>query len=123
VTVMKANAEEATAFTGEPEPGPAAAALVGLGPAQAVVTAGSEGAFLAGRGGVVHVPAIDTDVVDATGAGDAVAAVVAAGLARRGALTPAVAQVAVQVAAGVVAARGAFDGLPARDEAIAMLER
>ncbi len=49
VTVVKANAAEAAALTGNSEPADAAAALVRLGPRQAIVTIGGEGAVLAGR--------------------------------------------------------------------------
>ena len=116
VTVVKANAAEAAALTGEADVGRAAEALVRLGPRQALVTAGDDGAVLAGPEGVVRVPAEDVDVVDTIGAGDAVAGVLAAGLARSGEVTPRFAEVAMRVAARVVAVRGALTGLPAAAE-------
>ena len=88
VTVVKANAAEAAALTGRSAPADAAAALVRLGPRQAIVTIGGEGAVLAEREQVVHVGAEPAHVADATGAGDAVAAVLGAGLARREDVTP-----------------------------------
>jgi fructokinase len=121
VTVVKANAEEASALTGEPEPAAAAEALVRLGPRQALVTCGPAGAMLAGRGGVVRLAAQRANVEDTTGAGDAVAAVLAAGLARSGEVTPALVEVAMRVAAGVVTLRGALGGLPPANEARALL--
>jgi sugar/nucleoside kinase (ribokinase family) len=120
VTVIKANDAEAAALTGETDPRQAAAALIRLGPRQAVVTVGGEGAILASGGESIHVPTERARVVDATGAGDAVAAVLAAGLTRRGAVTPALVKVAMRVAARVVTERGALAGLPTRDEARAM---
>ena len=121
VTVVKANAAEAAALTGNSEPADAAAALVRLGPRQSIVTIGGEGAVLAGREGVVHVGAEAAHVADATGAGDAVAAVLGAGLAHREEVTPRLVTVAMRVAARVVAARGALTGLPTRTEARGML--
>jgi fructokinase len=121
VTVVKANAVEAIALTGERGPYEAAATLVRLGPRQALVTCGGEGAVLSGPGGVVQIPAEHAEVVDATGAGDAVAGVLAAGLARDGEVTPALAAVAMRVAARVVAVRGALTGLPRPAEARALL--
>ncbi len=121
VTVVKANAAEAAVLTGSSEPIAAAAALVRLGPRQAIVTIGGEGAVLAGREEVVRVGAEPAHVADATGAGDAVAAVLGAGLARRDEVTPALVTVAMRVAARVVAVRGALTGLPTRTEARGLL--
>jgi ribokinase len=70
---------------------------------------------------VVQIPAEHAEVVDATGAGDAVAGVLAAGLARDAEVTPALAAVAMRVAARVVAVRGALTGLPRPAEARALL--
>ena len=121
VTVVKANADEAIALTGESDPADAAAALVRNGPRQAVVTLGADGALLAGRQGLERIPAERAQATDATGAGDAVAAVLAAGLARHQEVTAALVGVAMRVAARVVAERGALAGLPPADEARAML--
>jgi len=86
------------------------------------VTLGAEGAVLAGRAGVLHVPAEPAEVADATGAGDAVTAVLCAGLARAGEVEPALVRVAMRVAARVVARRGARAGLPPPEEARALLD-
>jgi fructokinase len=123
VTVVKSNAPEARALTGERDPASAATALVRLGPRQALVTCGGDGAVLAGREGRIHIAAERAEVADATGAGDAVAAVLAAGLAGSGEVTPALIEVAMCVAARVVAARGALTGLPPPAEARTMLSR
>jgi fructokinase len=122
VTVVKSNAAEAMALTGEGDPGEAAAALLRLGPRQALVTRGAEGAMLAGPEGVLHIAAERGNIVDATGAGDAVAAVLAAGLTRSSAVTPTLVEAAMLVAARVVAVRGALAGLPQASEAGALLD-
>ncbi len=121
VTIVKANAAEAAALTDEADVESAATALVRLGPRQALVTAGGGGAVLAGPEGVVRIPAEPVDVLDTTGAGDAVAGVLAAGLAQSTEVTPGLAQVAIRVAARVVAVRGALTGLPAASEARGLL--
>jgi sugar/nucleoside kinase (ribokinase family) len=56
-------------------------------------------------------------VVDATGAGDAVAAVIAAALTRSAPVSAGTVREAMRVAAGVVAARGALTGFPRNAEA------
>jgi fructokinase len=122
VTVVKSNAVEAMALTDEGDADRAATALIRLGPRQALVTRGGEGAVLAGSEGILHVAAQRADVVDTTGAGDAVAAVLAAGLTRGSAVTPTLVEVAMRVAARVVAMRGALAGLPSPTEASGLLE-
>jgi fructokinase len=122
VTVVKANVAEAVALTGREDPSEAAAELVRLGPRQAIVTRGREGAVLADRDGVAEIAARRAEVLDATGAGDAVAAVLAAGLARVPEVTPSLVEVAMEVAACVVAVRGALTGLPPAAEARALFE-
>jgi ribokinase len=122
VTVVKSNAAEAMALAEAGDPGEAAAALLRLGPRQALVTCGAGGAVLAGPEGVLHIAAERANVVDATGAGDAVAAVLAAGLTRSSDVTPALVEAAMLVAARVVAVRGALAGLPPAPEAGALLD-
>jgi fructokinase len=121
VTVVKANAAEAAALTGETDPAAAAAALTALGPRQALVTAGGAGSALAGPQGVTRMEAEEVEVLDTTGAGDAVSAVVAAGLAREREVTLRLAELTMRVAARVVGARGALTGLPAAAEARELL--
>jgi fructokinase len=124
VTVVKTNAIEALTLTETSDPGKAARALRSLGARGAIVTIGAGGAILA-RNGIPPelVPARAKRVVDATGAGDAVAAVVAAALARGGELTAEVVGVAMEAAARVVGSRGALTGLPPAAEASTMLGR
>jgi fructokinase len=123
VTVVKANEREAVSLTGRSDPEEAAHGLLALGARSALVTASREGAILAPAAGPAErVPAVAARAVDATGAGDAVAAVVAAALARGGELTSAVVRLAMEVAARVVAERGALVGLPDADEARSLLD-
>jgi len=84
----KPNAPELAAATGRAVDGPesaiaAAEELRTLGFDRVVASLGADGAVLATEDGVVHEPAIETDVVDTVGAGDAllsgVLAAVAAG--------------------------------------------
>ena len=82
--VVKCNAGEAKLLTGERTARDAAAALLSLGPNAAVVTCGVEGVLAATEGATAHEPAAaGIAVVDATGAGDSVAGVLAAALAAR----------------------------------------
>jgi sugar/nucleoside kinase (ribokinase family) len=122
VSVVKANTAEALALTGTGDPVEATIALRSLGADAALVTAGANGAILAREDrSPARVPALPKRVVDATGAGDAVAAVVAATLAHGGELTAAVVGVAMEVAARVVGERGALAGLPDDAEAQRLL--
>jgi len=65
------NEEQARLMTGHDDPEAAAKALLGLGPAAVVVTLGAEGSLLATADGAVRLPALEVEVVDTTGCGDA----------------------------------------------------
>ncbi|HEX7460277.1 MAG TPA: PfkB family carbohydrate kinase, partial [Acidimicrobiales bacterium] len=85
-TVVVCNREEAALLTGEPpgsDPVVLLDRMLALGPEQVVITDGSSGAY--GSDGTVYlvVPVFPDDgpVVDRTGAGDAFAATLVAGLA------------------------------------------
>lgn len=122
-TVVKCNEHEAERLTGRSEPVAAASALRALGPAAVVVTRGRRGALVESADGVERADGVDAGVVDATGAGDSVAGVLAAGLAAGAAadgLLPVV-EVAMQAAAGVVGSWGATAGLPPAADARARL--
>lgn len=69
--LVKANAEEARLMTGERDPDRAAAGLIAAGARHVVITLGADGALL--RGGRLDrdVPGVPAEVVDTTGAGDA----------------------------------------------------
>ena len=88
-----------------------------------VITRGADGALVVAGDRPEAVKGVDAVVVDATGAGDCVAGVIAAGLAAGAEpreLAPAVA-VAMTAAAGVVAVWSATAGLPPAAEARAQL--
>jgi len=68
VTPGKAEAE---AITGEHDPGRAARRMRELGARVAAVTLGDEGCHVAADDFDGHVPAVEVDAVDGTGAGDA----------------------------------------------------
>ena len=110
------NESEAAAVLGRgvaglAEAGAAARDLCGLGARHAVVTAGSQGAALAGPAGDEIVPALSVRSVDSVGAGDAFVA--ALGVALAAGVPPADA-VRAAAAAGATATtrRGTQDALP-----------
>ena len=124
-TLVKANLDEARALSGRERPDDAARGLVAQGARAAVVTLGADGILVVvGDDAPKHVDPVPARVVDATGAGDSVGAVLVAALARTrdvGSLVPAAA-VAARTAAGVTESRGALDGLPPPAEARARLD-
>jgi ribokinase len=99
------------AVAGLADPGAAARELHDFGARHAVVTAGPDGAALAGPAGDELVPGLVVDSVDSVGAGDAFVAALAVALA---AGVPAGAAVRAACAAGATATtrRGTQDGLP-----------
>lgn len=82
--LVKCNAAEALALTGDRDVESAAASLLAAGARHVVVTLGADGALLRGGGFDRDVPAVPATPVDATGAGDAVTGVLLAALARTG---------------------------------------
>lgn len=114
--LVKLSGEEAMALTDASTPAEAARALVRADAGAVVVTLGAEGLLVATAGfpEPVLVSSRPAAAVDATGAGDAVAAVMAAALACTldPEVAPAVVELAAGTARGVVAERGALAGLP-----------
>ncbi|MFT7835278.1 PfkB family carbohydrate kinase [Saccharothrix sp. BKS2] len=102
------NEHEAAALAGSP------GALLDLGPKSAVVTLGARGALVVTPEGVTEVGAPEVSVVDTTGAGDAFAGALAAGLAN-GEPLPVAARFAARVAALSVTAAGAQPSYPTLD--------
>ncbi|MDQ2583038.1 ribokinase [Saccharothrix yanglingensis] len=94
---------------------PSFEALLDLGPRSAVVTLGARGAAVVTREGVVEVAAPPVSAVDTTGAGDAFAGALAAGLAAGSSLVDAAA-FAARVAALSVTSAGAQPSYPTRAE-------
>jgi fructokinase len=82
--LVKCNADEARALTGELEVEAAAASLLAAGAQHVVVTLGADGALLRGGGVDRDVRGVAATPVDTTGAGDAVTGVLLAALARTG---------------------------------------
>ncbi len=119
-STVKLNEVEARALTGRDDLPDAALALAAMGPSRVVVTRGGDGALVLADGAIEAVEGHDAKVVDATGAGDCVAGVIAAGLRRELPLA-AVVRVAMEAAAGVVAVWGATEGLPDAPAARVML--
>jgi len=71
IDILKADAEEAEALTGQRDPGRAARALAALGPREVLVTLGAAGSLLLAQGRLHRVPAYrPRAVVDPTGCGD-----------------------------------------------------
>jgi len=119
-SVVKLNEGEALALTGHDGVEDAGPALLALGPSSVVITRGADGALVLSDDTVESVAGRVADVVDATGAGDCVAGVIAAGLARGLPLTGVV-DAAMKAAARVVAVWGATAGLPDATQARTLL--
>jgi ribokinase len=117
--ILTPNAEEARALTGEEDVEAAARALAGRTGAPVLVTLGADGALLL-DGEPERLPALAVQVVDTTGAGDAVNGALAAELAAGRAL-PDAARFALAAAALSTTAPGARAGMPRRDEIAAAL--
>lgn len=101
--VLVPNEHEASALAGIADPVAAAEALARDLDASVIVTLGAAGAALVVDGAVARVPAPTVDVVDTTGAGDALCGTLAARLALGDALEPAL--VAAVAAASASTAR------------------
>ncbi|HEX9527895.1 MAG TPA: PfkB family carbohydrate kinase, partial [Streptosporangiaceae bacterium] len=74
--------EELAVLAGAADPTAGLGYLTAAGVAVAVLKAGSAGAYLLADGRITHVPAMDVQVADSTGAGDAFCGGLAAGIAR-----------------------------------------
>lgn len=119
VDPLVVNEHEAAFLLGEKVEGvdgalDAAPRLLSLGPRSAVVTVGADGAVLAEKGAIRHVPAPRAEVVDTTGAGDAFVGALAFRLAREDTLEEAVSY-AVRAGAAAVTKEGAQGALPTPD--------
>ena len=125
--LLVVNEHEAAFLLGEPVEGvegalAATPGLLALGPASVVVTVGADGAVFAEGGdaganagaNACHVPAPKAEVVDTTGAGDALVGALAHKLARGDSLEEAVAY-AVRAGAAAVTREGAQGALPTPD--------
>ena len=113
--ILTPNADEARALAGEDGVEAAARALAARTGAPVLVTLGAEGALLLDGDRVERLPAPEVDVVDTTGAGDAVNGALAAELAAGRPLRDSV-HLALTAAALSTRAPGARSGMPRRDE-------
>ncbi len=118
VNESEAGAVLGRGVAGLAQAGAAARDLRGLGARQAVVTAGSRGAALAGPAGDEVIPALSVPSVDSVGAGDAFVAALGVALA---AGVPAPGAVRAAAAAGATATtrRGTRDALPRPSDILA----
>ena len=117
--ILTPNADEARTLAGEQDVEAAARALAARTGAPVLVTLGADGALLL-SGEVERLPAPAVDVVDTTGAGDAVNGALAAELAAGRPLREA-ARFAMVAAALSTRAAGARAGMPRRDDVLAAL--
>jgi ribokinase len=118
--ILTPNADEARALAGEADPAAAARALAARTGAAVLVTLGADGALLLDGDRVERLPAPVIEVVDTTGAGDAVNGALATELAAGRPLRDA-ARFALTAAALSTRAAGARAGMPRRDEVLAVL--
>jgi ribokinase len=117
--VLTPNAVEARTLAGEDDVLEAAGALAACTGAPVIVTLGAEGALLL-DGDAEQVPAPAVEVVDTTGAGDAVNGALAAELAAGRPVRDAL-RFAMTAAALSTRAAGARAGMPRRDDVLAAL--
>ena len=108
---------EAQGITGEQDPARAAARLRELGAGVAAVTLGPEGCYVAGEGFDGHVPGVEVEPVDGTGAGDAFAGGFLYGLLAKWPLERC-ARFANAAGALATTALGAFEGVGDLDETL-----
>jgi len=97
-------------------PEAAASELAARGSDRVAVTVGADGAFLATPDEAVHVPALDVDAVDATGAGDAFTAALVDAWLLGDAGPEAAGRTAAAAAAQNCTAEGARGALPSRED-------
>ena len=117
--VLTPNADEARVLGGERDAEAAGRALAARTGAPVLVTLGAAGALLL-DGDAERLPALAVEVVDTTGAGDAVNGALAAQLAAGRPLRDA-ARFALAAAALATGAAGARAGMPRRDDVLAAL--
>ena len=117
------NRSEAAELTGLPDPEAASQAMLTAGAGHVVVTLGAEGAFRHDAEGMVAVPAVPSDAVDTTGAGDTFAAVVTAQWLRAGRIGAPELAAAAAAAAITISRPGTYAAFPSQAELAAILER
>lgn len=120
VDILLLGLDEAEPILGANDPESIFKAATAAGVRETVLKAGADGCYHAADAGITHLPTAASTVVDPVGAGDAFGGgYLAARL--RGAAPAAAAWLGSRLAAGVVAAHGDTDGLPAPETARALL--
>jgi sugar/nucleoside kinase (ribokinase family)/fructoselysine-6-P-deglycase FrlB-like protein len=125
VTLFEPSLEELQELTGTGSAVDGLSVLEAAGVRRAVVKAGADGAYVLEGTSVLHIPALATEPVDSTGAGDTFCGGVAAGLARGLALADAVG-LGVAVAGTAIRSSGSLrllDGAVQRGELEAAARR
>jgi len=122
VTCVLVNEREALALTGQPNVSAAGQALVAGGAALAVIKRGAAGCLLVTAERIKLSPGYPVPVVDATGAGDSLAAAVIFGYLA-GLALPEIGVLANATGAAKVQKRGTGRNMPTRDEMRAVLAR
>ncbi|MBR0382149.1 MAG: carbohydrate kinase family protein [Eubacterium sp.] len=120
IDYMFPNENEGAFFTGEDKPEDMARRLSDMGPANVIIKAGADGCYIC-RGGrqakeIIHLPAMDVEAVDSTGAGDSFVAGFLSGLLR-GMETVDCAGYGTACAAACLTRIGAGEGVRNREEA------
>jgi len=115
LSLLIVNETEGEALCGEADPWEMLPKLQAMTGGEVIVTLGSQGALYLGQGEAIHQPAIETDVVDTTAAGDTFTGYF---LARRaaGESVEQCLETAVTAASLCVAKAGAMDSIPDGNE-------
>lgn len=113
--------DESDALFGAVVPAEVIAAAAGLGVAETVLKGGEHGCWFLGEGGgLVHQPAVAETVIDTVGAGDAFLGGYLAARLSGLSQSPA-ARLGSRIAGSVIATAGDTEGLPSRQDALALL--
>lgn len=122
VDVFFPNDDELAQITGLEDRREGARMLRDRGAGAIVVTCGAEGALVFGPKGEFHIPALESEVVDSTGCGDALVAGTTIGLLRGWSLCRSV-ELGTAAASLTLSALGSIAGLKSSDQAVAHMER
>ena len=125
-TIVKLSLDDAIGLYGDVDPAIAVERILDLGPSAVVLTDGERGSWFASheRRHPAHVPAFPVEAIEPTGAGDAFTAALISCLIDSNWAAPSAADVRYASAAGALATtrRGAWEGLPTREQLSAFLQ-
>lgn len=122
VDVFFPNDDELAQITGREDPGEGARMLIGLGAGTIVVTRGPLGSLVVTEAEEFEVAAIESEVVDSTGCGDAMVAGTTLGLLAGWSPRRAV-ELGTAAASLTVSSLGSVAGIRDRDQVVAHMER